>query len=59
MGKTGDGQEFPRMDGDATGNGVMGGGEERGAPRQPPQDSRYCEADDCHPHEDTNKAACR
>ena len=43
------------MDGDATGDTVMGGGEERRAPGKLPRD---CAADDCHPHEDVKKAAC-
>ena len=43
---TGDGEEVGRMDGDETGNIVMGAGEERGAPRKLPRD---CEGDDRHP----------
>ena len=45
------------MDGDATGDTVMGGGEERGAPgpRKLPRDRA---GDDRHPHEDIKKAAC-
>ena len=43
------------MDGDGTGNTVMGGGKEVGAPGKLP---RHREGDDRHPHEDTKKAAC-
>ena len=43
------------MDGDRTGDTVMGGGEERGAPEKLP---RHREGDDCHPDNDTRKAAC-
>ena len=52
---TGDGEEVARMDGDATGDTVMNGGEECGAPGKLPRDH---EGDDRHPHEDTKKAAC-
>ena len=52
---TGDGEEVARMDGDATGDTVMGGGEERGAPGKLPRDRA---GDDRHPHEDIKKAAC-
>ena len=51
---TGDGEEV-RMDGDGTGDTVMRGGEERGAPEKPPRDRV---GDDRHPHEDIKKAAC-
>ena len=43
------------MDGDGTGDTVMGGGEECGAPGKLPRDR---EGDDRHPHEDTKKVAC-
>ena len=43
------------MDGDATGDTVMGGGEERAAPGKLPRDRA---GDDRHPHEDIKKAAC-
>ena len=43
------------MDGDGTGDTVMGGGKEHGAPGKLPRD---CEGDDRHPHDDTKKAAC-
>ena len=43
------------MDGDGTGDTVMGGGEERGTAGKVPRDR---EGDDRHPHEDTKKAAC-
>ena len=52
---TGDGEEVAKMDGDATGDTVMGGGEERGAPGKLPRDRA---GDDRHPHEDIKKAAC-
>ena len=52
---TGDGEEVARMDGDGTGDTVMGGGEERGPPGKLP---RGREGDDRHPHEDNKKAAC-
>ena len=42
------------MDGDATGDSVMSGGEERGAPGKLPRDP---EGDDRHPHKDIKKAA--
>ena len=45
---TGDGGGV-RMDSDGTGDTVMGGGEERGAPVKLPRDR---EGDDHHPHED-------
>ena len=50
----GDGEEV-RMDGDATGDTVMGGGEERRAPTKLPLNR---EGDDRSPHEDIKKAAC-
>ena len=43
------------MDGDGTGNIVMGGGKERGSPEKRPRDRQR---DDRHPHKDTRKAAC-
>ena len=43
------------MDGDTTGDTVMGGGEEHGAPAKLPRDRA---GDDRHPHEDIKKAAC-
>ena len=49
---TGDGEEV-RIHGDGTGDTVMGGGEERGAPGKLPRD---CEGDDRHPHDDNKKA---
>ena len=52
---TGDGEEVARMDGDATGDTVMGGEEERGAPGKLPRDRA---GDDRHPHKDIKKAAC-
>ena len=52
---TGDGEEVERMDGEWTGNTVMGAGEEHGAAGRLPQDR---EGYDCHPHEDTKKAVC-
>ena len=51
---TGDGEEL-RMDGDATGDTVRGGGNDRGAPGKLPRDRA---GDDRHPHEDIKKAAC-
>ena len=50
-----DGEEVARMDGDATGDIVVGGGGELGAPGKLPRD---CAGDDRHPHEDIKKAAC-
>ena len=50
----GDGEEV-RMDADATGDTIMGGGEERGTPGKLPRDR---EGYDRHPHEDIKKAAC-
>ena len=47
------------MDGDGTGDIIIGGGEERGASGKQPGDSRDREGDDGHPHEDTKEAACR
>ena len=52
---TGDGEEVAGMDGDVTGDTVMGGGEEGEAPGKLPRD--YA-GDDRHPHEDVKKAAC-
>ena len=52
---TGDGEEVT-TDGDGTGDIVMGGGKERGAPGKLPRD---LEGDDRHPREDIKKAACR
>ena len=52
---TGVGEEVARMDGDATGDTVMGGGEERGAPGKLPRDRA---GDYRHPHEDIKKAGC-
>ena len=58
MGEKGDGEEDRRMDGDGTGDTVMGGGEERGAPGKPPRDSQDRTGDDRHPHKDPKEAAC-
>ena len=52
---TGDGEEPGGKDGDRTGNTVMGGEEERGAPGKLPRDR---EGDDRHPDPDSKKAAC-
>ena len=46
------------MAGDGRGDTVMGGGEERGAPGDPPQDGRDRERDRQHPHEDAKELAC-
>ena len=43
------------MDGDGTGDTIMGRGQERGAPGKLPRDR---EGDDRHHHHDTKKAAC-
>ena len=43
------------MDGDGTGNSVMGGGEERGSRLGLPQDGRDREDDGQHPHEEPMK----
>ena len=59
MGKAGVGEEEGKMDSDETGNTVLGGGEEPGAPGKPPPESWDCERDDGHPQEDTKEAACR
>ena len=58
MGEAGDGGDEGRMDGDGTGDTVMGGGEERGAREKLPRDGRNREGDDCHPHGDIKEAAC-
>ena len=47
------------MDGDRTGDTVMGGGEKRGAPGGPPRDSRDRDRDGRHPHEDAKRVVCR
>ena len=46
------------MDGDRTGDTVMGGGEERGALGGPPREGRDREEDGQHPHEDAKEVAC-
>ena len=46
------------MDGDATGDTVMGGGEDQGALGGPPGDGRDREEDGRHPHEDAKEVAC-
>ena len=46
------------MDGDGTGDTVMGGGEERGAPGGPPRDGQDRKGDGRHAHEDTEEVAC-
>ena len=46
------GPQAGRMDGDGTGNTVMGRGEERGAPGDPPRDGRDREGGGQHPDED-------
>ena len=46
------------MDGDATGDTVMGEGEERGTPGGSRRDGRDREEDGRHPHEDTKEVAC-
>ena len=48
--------EEVRMDTDGTGDTLMGGGEERGAPGKLPRDR---EGNDRNPHEDIKKTACR
>ena len=58
MGDAGDGEEVRRMDADGTGDTVMGGGEELGAPEKLPRDSQDREGDDRHPHEDAKEAVC-
>ena len=52
---TGDGEEVARMNGDATGDIVMGGGEEGGAPGKLPRDRAE---DNRHPLKDIRKAVC-
>ena len=47
-----------RTHGDGTGNTVMGGGEELGAPGKLPRDSRDPVGDNRHPQDDTKEAAC-
>ena len=46
------------MDGDETGDTLIGGERERGAPPGPPQDGRDREGDGRHPHEDIKQVAC-
>ena len=46
------------MDGDRTGDTVMGGGEERGSLGGPPRDGRNPYGDGQHPHEDAKEVAC-
>ena len=48
MGEGGDGEEDRSMDGDGTGDTLIGGGEERGAPGKPPRNSQDREGDDRH-----------
>ena len=52
------GAEERRMDYDGTDYTVMGGGEERGAPRGPPRDGTDQEGDGQHPHEDAKEVVC-
>ena len=52
------GGEAGRMDGDGTGDTVMGGREERGAPGCPLRDGQDREEDGRHPHEDAREVAC-
>ena len=59
MGEARDVEEDPKMNADGTGDPVMGGGEERAAPGNPPQDSCDPERDAHHPHEVTKDAGCR
>ena len=59
MGEARDVEEDPKMNADGTGDTVMGGGEVRAAPGNPPQDSRDPEGDGHHPHEVTKDAGCR
>ena len=47
------------MDGDGTGDTVMGRGEERGAPEGPPRDSRDRDGDCPHPHQKAKEVVCR
>ena len=58
MGEAGDVEEVRRMYGDGTGDTVMDGREEHGAPGKPPGDSRDLEGDHRHPREDTKVTAC-
>ena len=46
------------MDGDGTGDTVMGRGEEWGAPGDPQRDGWDREGDGRHPHEDAKEVAC-
>ena len=46
------------MDGEGTGDTMMGGGEERGAPEGPSRDSRERDGDGRHPHEDAKEVVC-
>ena len=58
MGEGGDGEADWGMDSDGTGDTVMDGGEERGAPGDPPSDSREFEEDGGHHHKDNIEVAC-
>ena len=52
------GAEAGRMDRDGSGDTVMGGGEERGAPGGPPRDGWDQEGDGQPPHGDAKEVAC-
>ena len=52
------GPEAGRMEDDGTGDTVMGGAEEQGAPRGQPRDGRNREEDGRHPHEDAKEVVC-
>ena len=52
------GAEAGRIDGDTTGDAVMGGGGEGGAPGGPPRDGLDREEYGRHPHEDAKEMAC-
>ena len=52
------GAEAGSMDDDGTGDTVMGGREERGAPGGQPRDGRDREEDGWYPHEDAKEVAC-
>ena len=52
------GAEAGRMDGDGTGDTVMGRGEERGDQGGPPRNGREQEGDGRHPSEDAKEVGC-
>ena len=58
MGDAGDAEEEWRIHSNRTGDTLMSGGQELGAPGGVPRDSQQPERDGRHPHEDARRVIC-